>query len=100
MNIRLGNYTLLITLSDNTLSWEQQVIQEVEKMGRLYPEHYGTFGGRNIKIARIKAVCQLASMFPEDIREHSGVHNPLSLIFCKDWVEDHWQNNGYGDPVK
>jgi hypothetical protein len=94
MNIKLGKYVLSVTLSP--ISWEERVIQEVEKMLKT-PYTGGT------KIKRIKALRTLALMFPEGAREYE--HNEhlsekplLGLVFCKEWVEAHWTENGYGKP--
>jgi hypothetical protein len=97
MNINLGKYMLSVTLSPSF--WEQRVVQEVDKMLKT-----PLYSGTGTKIQRIKALRTLASMFPEEIREYSSVSwdntTPLlGLGFCKEWVEAHWTENGYGDSV-
>jgi len=96
MNIKLGKYMLSVTLS--LTSWEQRVVQEVDKMLKAPP-----YNGTVPKIQRIKALRTLAFMFPKDVREYSpgswdSTTSLLGLGFCKEWVEAYWTENGYGKP--
>ena len=108
MKIQLGSSILEITLTN--YDWKKRVVQEVKKMQEKYPGDYGTKafdnGTTNAKIRRVKAVRQLAALFPEDEREYGGTYGTyedgdplLGLRFCKEFVETNWTENGYGDPV-